>query len=441
MDIVRTVCATLQQQLGQHLDELARQCGLVRRQRKFTGRTLLRMLVLTLLHKPDATCDDFRATAVEAGLDVSATAVDKRLQAGQPLLDFLQSALERALQQAIAAHPSAAHLLEPFTAVLLGDSSVISLPDDLADAFPGCGAGQAALKVHVVWDLKAGRLQRLEVTAGTVSDAQGPIALGRAEPGTLLINDLGYFDVGRFAGLDEHGATFLSRLQHGTHVFGPDGRALDLAAHLRHQPAGVVDQLILLGATARLLCRLVAVPVPEEIANRRRQQARKKARDHGRSPPSREYLELLGWSLFVTNASAEELPWKAVAVLYRARWQVELLFKLWKSHNGLGRVRVGATSLPALAVFYAKLLGVVLQHWLLLGLVWRQPQRSLLRAAKRLRGWWKVLVRALDDVGQLHGVLRELQRLMERLDGVKERLKKPSHAQLLEDPELLEWLT
>ena len=120
---------------------------------------------------------------------------------------------------------------------------------------------------------------------------------------------------------------------------------------------------------------------------------------------------------------------------------MELLFKLWKSHNGLGRVRVGATSLPPLAVFYAKLLGVVLQHWLLWGLVWRFPQRSLLRAAKRLREWWKVVVRALGDVGQLHGVLRELQRLMERLDGVKERLKKPSHAQLLEDPELLEWLT
>jgi hypothetical protein len=327
MDIVRTVCSTLQQQLGEHLDELARDCGLVIRQRKFTGQSLLRMLVLTLLHKPDATCDDFLSTAVEAGLDVSATAVDKRLKAGQPLIDFLRQALERALQQAITAGPSSAHLLEPFTAVLLGDSSVIPLPDELAEAFPGCGgtadAGKAALKLHVVWDLKAGRLQQLEVTAGTLSDAQGPIALDEAAPDTLLIYDLGYFDVARFAGLDNHGATFLSRLQHGTNVYRPDGQALDLAAHLRGDPAGVVDQLILLGATARLLCRLVAVRVPEEMANRRRQQARKKARDHGRSPPSQEYLELLGWSLLVTNASAEELPWKAVVVLYRARWQVD----------------------------------------------------------------------------------------------------------------------
>ena len=31
----------------------------------------------------------------------------------------------------------------------------------------------------------------------------------------------------------------------------------------------------------------------------------------------------------------ELLTWKEVVVLYRARWQKELLFKLWKSHNHL----------------------------------------------------------------------------------------------------------
>ena len=49
MDIVSTVTASLQQALGTELDDLARDCGLVVRQRKFTGQTLLRMLVLTLL--------------------------------------------------------------------------------------------------------------------------------------------------------------------------------------------------------------------------------------------------------------------------------------------------------------------------------------------------------------------------------------------------------
>jgi Transposase DDE domain len=443
MDVISVVTAALQDQLGTYLDDLARRCGVVRRQRKFTGQTLLRTLVLTLLRQPDATTADFRATATLLGLDVSATALDKRWQAGQPLIDFLRQALERALQRTVAAQPHGADVLQRFTAVFVGDSSVMALPDALADAFAGCGGAagtsRAALKLHVLWDLKTGRLERLHVTAGRVGDAHGPIALGQAAAGALLIYDLGYFDVARFAALDGQHAHFLSRLQHGTRVAAPDGRALDLLAYLRRQPPGVVDQLIRLGATARLACRLLAVRVPEEVANRRRQQARRKARDHGREA-SAAYLELLGWNLFVTNCPPAQLGWRAVVVLYRARWQIEILFKLWKSHNGLARCRAGAAPLERLAVFYAKLLGVVLQHWLLLASVWQLPQRSLWQAARRLREWLVVVLRALDDGVQLAQVVAQLHQHLQRLARVKARKRHPSHAQLLNEPELLDWL-
>ena len=81
MDIVRTVTTTLQRLLDASLDDLARQCGVVVRQRKFSGQTLLRMLVLTLLHKPDASAWDFLVTATQLGLAVSQTAVDKHFTA------------------------------------------------------------------------------------------------------------------------------------------------------------------------------------------------------------------------------------------------------------------------------------------------------------------------------------------------------------------------
>ena len=442
MDIIRTVGAALQRVLGMHLDDLARQCGVVLRERKFTGRSLLRMLVLTLLHKPDASPWDFFVTATQLGLEVSPTAVEKRLAAGQPLVDFLRAALERALRQAVSARPDAAELLQRFTAVLLGDSTVVALPDALADAFPGCGglegAGRAALKIQVLWDLKTGRLERLHVEAGKSSDAHSPIALEEAEAGALLVYDLGYFDVDRFAALDARQVKFLSRLQHGTAVYDADGVALELASYLRRQTAGLVDVPIQLGAAQRLRCRLIAVRVPEEIVGRRRRQAWEKARDHGRTP-SAAYLELLGWSLFVTNVAAEELGWRAVVVLYRARWQIELLFKLWKSHNGLGRCRPGATPLGRLALFYAKLLGVLLQHLLLLATAWRAPGRSLRKAARLLRDEIKALLLGVDDNAPLAQALRRLARLLRRLARVKARKRHPTHAQLLNDPDALDW--
>jgi len=437
------VPVNLQDCLSEELDLLARDCQVVPRERVFTGRTLLLMIVATLLRKPDASWPDFHLTCAQLGLDLSQTAVEKRFAAGQPLVDFLRCVLDRALQKAVAADPSSAALFQRFTAVLIGDASTIALPDELADLFRGCGGSQgtsrAALKLQVLWDLKTGKLAQRHVEPGKASDVKSPIARAEIEAGNLLVFDLGYFDLERFVAVQDCQAKFISRLLFGTEVLHQDGQPLNLLTYLRQQPAGLLDQAILLGAAARLCCRLVAVRVPQEVANRRRQQAREKAAKKGRQPTA-ECLELLGWSLFVTNCSVEELTWKGVAVLYRARWQIELLFKLWKSHNRLAKQREGASALEVLAVFYAKLLGVLLQPWILVATAWQVAGRSLTRAARALAEVVKQILLALGDDAALEAALLRLRDVIQKLGGTTDRKKDPSHAQLIEDPELLDWL-
>lgn len=443
MDVIRTLSTRLPACLDEELDHLARDCQVVRRRRVFTGRTLLLMIVATLLRKPDAGWADFHLTAAQLGLDLSQAAVEKRFAAGEPLVDFFRRAFERALQQAIAADPSSDALFECFTAVLVGDASTIALPDELAHLFAGCGgspeASRAAVKLQVLWDLKTGQLAQLHLEAGKASDTNSPIAHAPARPGELFVYDLGYFDLGRFARADATGGKFISRLLHGTDLFDASGQPLDLCVYLRRQSEGLVDRPILLGASAKLRCRLVAVRVPQEVANRRRQQAREKAAKKGRTPTA-DYLELLGWSLFVTNCSEGELTWQAVVVLYRARWQMELLFKLWKSHNGLAKHRNGARAWEVLAMFYAKLLGVLLQHWILVATAWQLPGRSLMRAARALVEVVKQVLLALRDEAALETALRRLREVIEKLGGTTQRKKHPSHTQLINAPELLDWL-
>ena len=236
-----------------------------------------------------------------------------------------------------------------------------------------------------------------------------------------------------------HRESLISRLQHGTHVFDTDGNRLDLLNFLQKQPSGLVDMKVLLGASEQLPCRLIAIQVPEEVANRRRQQARDKAKNKGRTPTA-EYLELLGWSLFITNNAKEDLTWKAVVVLYRARWQIELLFKLWKSHNQLARVRAGAKALEVLAVFYAKLLGVVLQNWILVATAGANVNYSMTTAARALRDMVKTLLLCVGDLRKLEVGLRELAKVIENLGGTRKRKKEPSYAQLIADADFLTWL-
>lgn len=441
MCMVATVTQALERVLGEQVEEIARRHGVIKRRRKFSGQSLLRTVVLTLLKNPRAKFSDFCVTAAQFGVDVSPTAVEKRFN--QSLADFLKEVWELAVVQLVAADPASAKLLGEFAAVWIGDSSTITLPDELEALFPGCGgtheSGKAALKLQLLWNLKTGELKPILVEPGRASDAKSPIAHQPVEPGSLVVFDLGYFSVERFRELDQQGAKFISRLQHGTSVLNENGERLELEKFLGQQAvSGTVDVRVLLGERERLSCRLIAVSVPEEVANRRRQAAWEKAQKHGRAP-SAELLALLVWTIFVTNCDAQQLNWKAVVVLYRARWQIELLFKLWKSHNRLGHRRAGATAAEQMAVLWATLIGVLLQHWILLMATWRDKRRSLMKAAKVIRDWVTSLITVLDAPRRLKETLCRLQRCLCRVARVPCRRKNPSHHQLLENPDLLNW--
>jgi len=126
-------------------------------------------------------------------------------------------------------------------------------------------------------------------------------------------------------------------------------------------------------------------------------------------------------------------------VLYRSRWQIELMFKLWKSHNRLAtHAETQSVSWP-MAEFWAKLIGVIVPHWLLLTTTWLDHRRSLMRAAAVLRDWLTLLMDALDDLDRLSDQLTRLRAAIAAIARVSIRRKKPSWFQLLLNPLLLEY--
>jgi hypothetical protein len=441
MSMIPKVASSLQTALGAALDQIGRRTGVIRRQRKFSGASLLKMVVLTVLKSPNAKTDDFVATAAQLGVTVTPQAVEKRFT--EDLIGFLRAGLEHILGHAIVADPAAIPLLERFSAVEIGDSTTITVPDDYAAEFPGCGgksdSGKAAVKIQTRWELRTGKLTKLRVQPGRDSDGQSEAAEGPVMPASLTIRDLGYFCLRRFQELDAAGAYWISRWQQGTMVFDAEGRPLELLEYVRqHQGEGPLDVPILLGSAERLACRLIVLRVPQEVADRRRQKAYEKAQKHGRVP-SPEHLAWCDWTLLVTNCPADLLTWKEVVVLYRARWQIELMFKLWKSHNGLAAYRQTWSAVERMAVFWAKLIGVILQHWLLLTSNWSDPRRSHWKAARIIRRWIVSLTGALEDVDYLIHVLEEMTATIRAVAKQKLQRKRPSSFQLLLNPELLDW--
>jgi hypothetical protein len=431
----------MQAVFGASVNDLARATRCVQRQRKFSGASLARTLVLTVLLRPAAKNRDFQAMAAQAGVHVTEEAMDHRFT--DELVLFLERLLQVAVSQTLAAKAAPTPLLQNFSDVRIGDSTTLTLPDEFADRFPGCGgsenAGLAAMKIQVLWSLLTGQLLGWQITPGRASDAKSEIAESSPPAGSLSVFDLGYFSLDRFCSVDEADAYWISRLQHGTRIFDAAGNRLDLPAFLReYGENGLVDIAILLGEKERIACRLIAVRVPEEAASRRRRKIREKARDHGREP-SQEYMELQGWTIFVTNCGEELLTWKEVVVLYRARWQIELLFKLWKSHNHVASLEPGVTPQRQMAMLYAKLIGVVVQHWILLSVAWPDVARSLRKAAAVLRDWIVLLLAALDEEGRMSNLLFHLGAAIAKTARITRRTRHPSLFQLLENPELLEY--
>jgi hypothetical protein len=443
MDILHTVAQRLQQLFGPELESSAERTDLIRRHREFDAVTLMRTLVLTVLKARVPRPSDFKKMADQLGVHVSKAAIVGRFS--DRLAAFLRDVLERAVGCAVAAEPATLALLRGFSAIHIGDATTLRLPDDYAEQFPGCGgaagSGRAAMKVQVLWDFLTGALRRMVIEPGKSSDSLSPIAREPAPPGSLSLFDLGYFDLDRFRRLVAGGASWISRLQFGVTAFDAEGRRLSLPDELQRRTGagrGMVDMPVLLGAVDRLPCRLIAVRVPQEVAARRRQAMHRKAARHGRAA-SAELLRWQDWTIFVTDCGPERLTWKAVVILYRVRWQIELMFKVWKSINGLSAHRPEAKAAERLCLIYAKLIAALAQHWIVVSATWGNGRRSLMKAAATLREWITSLAEVLDDAERLVQTLKRVAEVMAG-DCVEGRRKRPSNAQLLEDEELLDWL-
>jgi len=261
---------------------------------------------------------------------VSKVALWKRVNAR--LVPLLQGLLGKAIGQSLASSPSGGYvpkgLSERFTDVLVQDSTVLALPDELAGHFKGSvskGRQKSSIRVQAVYSLFSGfRFFHLGAFADNDQKASGTI-LPYVRAGSLVIRDLGYHALGTFKKIAGLKGYFISRYRHNTNVYAEGGK-VDLLRAFKGRD--VVDMPVFLGKKERLACRLVAIRVPGHIAAERRRKA-KNDRDK-RLNHSGEYMELLGWAIFVTNVGCEALSPEEVLKAYRVRWHIEIIFKAWK---------------------------------------------------------------------------------------------------------------
>ena len=328
----------------------------------------------------------------------------------------------------MAADPVAVPVLRRFAQVAVQDCTTIAPPAALATVWPGCG-GSAALKLGVRLDLVAGPLCGPYLEAGRANDRTATCAALPLPPGALRLADLGFFSLDEFAAQNAQGVWWLSRWQPGTALYTPDGARQELLALLAAATGTTLDQPVRLGVRQQLPARLLAARVPQEVADQRRRRLRAAARDNGRVASATQ-LALCAWTVFVTAVPPACLTLHEALVFARLRWQIELLFKLWKNRLRVDEWR-SINPWRILTAVYAKLLAALVQHWLVLVGCWHHPDCSLVKAAQTIQTHATHLAAAFDADAALCHALHTLARCLAAAGRLTKRHAAPSTKQLL----------
>jgi Transposase DDE domain len=466
MSSIAQVSEALQRVLTRRAKELERETGFVERSTaQLDGPTFVHTTVFGWMDTPEASYPQLRHVAASLGVPVSSQAVEQRFGAESATL--LREVLQEAVGAVLCSEASAPELLSRFNGVYVQDGTIISLPAALRDEWRGCGgstpeAGQSSMRVQVRLDLAQGGMQGPWLQEGRAAERSGEAHEAPLPQGCLYNVDAGYFTLAEMRAHGKAGCYWLTTANAGTPLIDERGLCWDLVSFLRAQTGEEVDVQVLLGKYERLPVRLIARRVSAEQAERRRKSANrekevkakgvqqpnvrkrriagdKRKRTRKRKKTGKARLQLLGWTILITNVAHTLLTVDEVLVLARCRGPLELCWKLWKQ---VGKVDTWRSAKPyrILTEIYAKLLGCLITHWLTLLECWQAPNRSMVKARQVVQWMAPVLALGLAGVIPLETMVQRTSSSMASGCTVNARRKRPAAYQLVENPQLIRGL-
>jgi hypothetical protein len=268
------------------------------------------------------------------GIELCKQSLDERFS--EKAVTFVKSVLSQLIIEQFSPILYCEAFLSDFIHVRIKDSTKFKVPSNLATHYKGSGGSgsTAGISIQYEFDLKTGKFLDLTLTEAIRNDQQD--AKETAEnvcKGDLVIRDLGYFSIPVLQQIIKQDAFFLSKLLTGVSVYDENDVEIDFQKlHVSMTKNGIEksENHVLIGSKDKMPVRLVIELVPPHVYEQRVRRKQKEDAQKGRKMTDKTKF-LLHFNLFVTNVEASVLPLEKIMPLYRFRWQIELMFKNWKS--------------------------------------------------------------------------------------------------------------
>jgi len=333
------------------IDQIARNIGFVQRKGKINAWQFVALCSFMNANVAEDTLVELTsALSTGNGPVVSSQALDKRFN--EKCVMFLKEIFNKLLTSKILSDTKVLSEIDNyFKRIIVLDSTSFQVPEVHKETYPGSGgsAQTAGVKINLEMELKSGNYINLEVVAGSSDDntfgTKSNSTLGK---GDLVIKDLGYFSIENFKEIEAKEAFYISRLKPNIAIyidneevkyFG-DGtpkktslyRRIHIQDILKEMNEGEIRELnnVYIGRDTKFKTRIIIYKLAKEQLEKRRIAFEKNAKKKGITK-NENTIELLEASVYITNVRDTDLTPNQIYEMYTLRWQVEIVFKTWKS--------------------------------------------------------------------------------------------------------------
>lgn len=325
------------------IENLARETNFIKRSRKIPAHCFVNTLMFAEYDQANVSLPDLTADLNQVyDIDVSKEAMHKKFT--PDAVSFLQQLLNKLLSQQLQLHEEN-NLQHHFPRIKIKDSTKFALPDDYNKIYAGYNnfsKQNGLMCLQYEYDLVSSNWLSIAITKGLRNDQQdSKETIDALTSGDLHIRDLGYITPTYLAAIVEKKAFFLNRLPAMASIFSAAMKPLDwktINRKFNSCKANSIEMNVLLYEKNRIPCRLVIERVSDSEYNKRLKKANAIAKSK-RIGLSELHKIKLRFNSFITNVSQQVLPVAVIRKTYYLRWQIELVFKTWKSFFNINSVK------------------------------------------------------------------------------------------------------